>query len=685
MPFGLRFAKAAPMSTPDVNEIGQTGTAIAKGIGGANAGFGAGFLLDTDYNAELQGTKLYDEVDRMRLSDSIVKGMLQAIKLPLLSAEWTFEPGDDTPQQQEIADWLTEQLEHMNWSWRTVLRHILLYLDYGVMPFEVVFKMTDDNKVALRKLAPRMPRTIIEWSLDENGGLAGVVQQVGTLDGFKRIPIPIERMLVFINELEGSNYRGISILRAARKDWYYKDRFQKLGGIIMEKRGAGIDVGKLRNGDPTKKSQAERVLMDVRSHERAFVLETEDFDYRIEGAGAGKTLDPLPWVTYYDASMLRGLLAEFLAIGGDGGSYALHADKTSLFLMAIRGIAGEVCDTFNRHLVQRWCDMNWPNLDVYPKLRHSRLDRRDAVAVVEAIVKLVPIKALTVDPDLESELRDLLELPELAAPEEIPDVSLSDAPSDPPVAEVPPAELVPRPSPYKASRATERVNWVALSTGMDIAERNIVASMKRVQARQIDVLVREATKRATSNGDLDGIAVPYKADATTVVLEHLVTLFKLGQKSARAELEVNNAIELSEPIDDHSFLTLRAKLISSVLAERLRGSMLRNATAMITRKEFDETALKTALMDLSDKAIITEANHGISEALNLGRNSIALANKDKLTLAEYSSLLDEATCDPCDNADGLVFKYGSAKMFEYEPPYKRCEGRDRCRCVLLFS
>jgi len=199
-------------------ELGYTGEHIGKKTSGVP--FGAGIIDKQDYNPDLRGQRLYDEFDKMRLSDSQVKGMLQAIKLPLLGATWEFEPGEDTPEQVAIADWLTDQIHNMSSSWLTTLRHILLHLDYGVMPFEVVYEITDDAvfsrpMVRLRKLAPRMPRTIKEWVVDEHGGLAGIVQQVPTLKGQEDIPIPVEKLIIFIHEQEGSNYKGTSLLRAA--------------------------------------------------------------------------------------------------------------------------------------------------------------------------------------------------------------------------------------------------------------------------------------------------------------------------------------------------------------------------------------------------------------------------------------------------------------------------------------
>ena len=558
-------------------ELGYTGEHIGKKTSGVP--FGAGIIDKQDYNPDLRGQRLYDEFDKMRLSDSQVKGMLQAIKLPLLGATWEFEPGEDTPEQVAIADWLTDQIHNMSSSWLTTLRHILLHLDYGVMPFEVVYEITDDAvfsrpMVRLRKLAPRMPRTIKEWVVDEHGGLAGIVQQVPTLKGQEDIPIPVEKLIIFIHEQEGSNYKGTSLLRAARKDWYYKDKMQRLGGIIMEKRGAGIDVGKLIRGDDKMREEAERVMMDLRLHERAYLLETENFEYRIETAPRGTTLDPLPWVKYYDMAMLRSVLAEFLGIGETRvGSYAMHADKTALFLMSLRALANDITDTFDRHLIPKWCDMNWPNLNgVYPKLRHTRLGRRDVGMVVDALSKLLPSGAIVIDETLQEEVRHILDLPQPIGSDS------STPPPDPKdedgrrSIERPPQE--PEASKDRAPLTQDQIKKVA-------------ASIEVVQNKQIAILAREA---ARTPNNLSRISVPYKTEMSSVIHNQLAAIY--------------GGHDLAE-------LSSYSTALSSVLAERLQALMHRHVLKLSKEPhgflplhhELSRPTLEKLLKDSSVKSI----------------------------------------------------------------------------------
>lgn len=242
-----------------------------------------------------------------------------------------------------------------------------------------------------------------------------------------------------------------------------------------------------------------------------------------------------------------------------------------------------------------------------------------------------------------------------------------------------------------------QVKWSLLESGLNSAESDIISSMQAIQARQVNVLAHEAVKRATAGTfTFDEIVVPYRAEAVAAVKAVLVKLYELGQKTAKEEILATfdaagvmhlaaDALDPTSDTDVLAFLEVRARAIVSTLADRLKGSMMRNVLDQLRRGDVSEVALKTALTDLSDRAIKSEASATTSEALNLGRDSVAQANAHLIKRAEYSAMLDNATCDPCGEADGMTFTYGSAEMVEHTPPYRNCDGRNRCRCVLIFT
>jgi len=408
-PLEIRMAARKPPPRPPMDEMGATGTQVFGGL-----------LTQQDYNLALTAPTLYDVYDKMR-NDGQVKAALNAIKWPLLNADWSIEAASDGAQDRMIAEFVEDDLMNgMTVSWPDVLRQALLMLDYGSMPFEKVWRLGEDGLVHLKKLAPRMPKTVLFWLVDETGGLAGIRQMApSATSGLKIVEIPVEKLLVFVNDLEGSNFRGVSILRSAYAHWYYKDGLYRVAAIAIEKRAMGIDVGTLQGEARTEdnKEKFERSLMGLHAHEKGFMLEVEEqYKYRLETGTGGRLLDPLPLIEHHDLRVVRALLVEFLALGaGSTGSLALSRDKTSYLLMALGGIGNYVCETVSKHLIRQWVDYNWPGVTAYPRLRYARLEQRDLATFAEAVEKLTSSGALTADPTLEEESRSLLSLPRLEA------------------------------------------------------------------------------------------------------------------------------------------------------------------------------------------------------------------------------------------------------------------------------
>jgi len=415
---------AARKPAPPLGEIGRTGSQIFGGL-----------LTQQDYNESLVAPTLYDVIDKMR-NDGQVRAALSVIKLPILNADWKIEPASDSAQDREIAEFIHEDLMcGMTISWPDFLRQALLMLDYGSMPFEKVWYLGDDQKVHLRKLAPRLPRTVQYWLVDDAGGLAGIKQIASPI--FTPVDIPVEKLLVFVNDLEGSNYRGISILRSAYKHHYYKDNLYRVQAIALEKRSLGVDVGTLQGEARTedRKSDLERALMGLHAHEKGFMVEVEEqYKYRMETGTGGRLLDPMEAIEHHDLRIVRSMIAEFVAMGaGSTGSLAMHRDKTSYLLLALGGHCNNICGTCDKHLIQQWVDYNWPGVTEYPRLAYSRLEQRDIAVFAEAVEKLTASGALTADETLEEESRSLLSLPEREGermPAEMPMDDLEEMPTE---------------------------------------------------------------------------------------------------------------------------------------------------------------------------------------------------------------------------------------------------------------
>lgn len=717
LPGGYEIIRAAedtgaPVARPALRrELGQTGSKTRVIVERETRA-----VADEEYNADLRGAELYRVVDKMRRSDTQIKAAGAIVKLPLLAADWHHEPASDDPRDIEIAEALDRWIidgDDMSTDFDDFLRHAFLALDYGFMAFEPVWDVFTDPVMGRpvvhpRKFAPRMPSSISEITLDDHGGLTGIIQASQNA-GEAGIFIPVRdaaanpSLLLFTNEKEGSNFRGVSIWRQAYRDWYEKDKFRRLNGIIIEKRGAGIDVATIKGtAGSDKQTLARRLLQSLRTHQSEYVIETDDFTYRTEGAGAAGVLDPLPSIKYCDLMILRGVLAEMQDIGsGALGGATAAGDKSTFLLMGLRAYGKMITGTYNRHFLPRLVDLNWPGVKQYPKLVHSRLDRRDAKLVADALAMLIPQGVIAPDDGIEDEIRELLDLPERLDGEadgDAPTASRAARSARGRRTRVGTSRRAPqvRAGSTRVMTAEEKaVDWLTLERGLNSAERNIVKGYKSVQARQIAKIVEEAMK-AINAGDperLEKIGVPFREEATDAVLEPLLALYRLGSREVQREVSAVHAgtIALAGPLDPSddaaiiAFLRTRARGIVLSLSERIRGSLLANALNMIRTGNRDRGFLEGALTALSDRDIRREAGYSVSEALNLGRQSTAAENEKLIRSVQYSAILDGGTCEPCRAQDGATVKMGSPEYDRLRPPYRECRGRGRCRCVFVFT
>lgn len=707
---------------PPTGEVGSPGTAVAPGVRS-----GSYALVEQDYNPDLRGQNFFNEINRMRLSDSQVKAVMAMVKLPLLAADWNVEGASDSAEDVEIAEWLEDRFfNHMTKPWHYTLRHMLLSLDFGSMPMETVFEIRDDEDlkrpmVYLEKLAPRFPNTITEWNVDDTGELIDIKQVVDRKGQPTDLTITADRLLCFTHEMEGANWKGTSILRQARKDWVIKERLQRINQVAIEKRASGVDVGsmdEMASQEEKNREAFETSLMSIRTHERNFLLLPQGHDYKIAGI-EGQVLDPLPSIKYADVMILRSILADFLTAGtGDTGSFAMVKDRSSFYLMSLLGVSKEIVEPWNRYLIPKLVRWNWPDIKEMPHLVHSRLDRRDVTALATALGTLIDKGVITPDSPMEKELRDLLDLPRLdpnAEPMPRPGEDGLPGMSD---------LLNPKTGPeaYRRYRARQRVrpvyevrtkrrlkvnarrvvDWVVMASSIDETELKIVRAYKSLEKKQIDKVVDEAMKaidKLDATG-LEEVNVPFIKEVADAIVQPLIDLYRVGQSSVKQEMARmgGNVIKMAQPMDPASdiatmaFLRARARMIARSLAERLRGSVMRNGMDLIRDtargRTFDTTprlVLVGKLEDLSDRLIRGEAKLSVSEALNLGRDSVAKANASIVKMAEYSAIMDEGTCTACESQDGKDFEYGSEEFEHANPPYVECEGRSRCRCVMIYT
>lgn len=372
--------------------------------------------------------------DRMRRQDAQVMSVLRAVTLPIRRTSWRVEAGPATP---EVAAFIADELglplagqeqvlprTRDRFSWSEHLRLALLMLPFGHSFFEQVYRPDPvAGRLHLRKLGWRPPRTISKVDVASDGGLEGIRQFARQGGSQAEIKIPVDRLVAYVNDREGGNWLGSSLLRPAYKDWLLKDRALRTQAQTLDRNGLGVPIY-TSPPDPEGLQGDELHAWRKKDRETGLNLATQYRGGTNAGAAlahgaelelkgvTGKLPDALPQIRYHDQGIARAALVQFLTLGGDNstGSYALGDVFADFFVQSLQTVAQDVRDVTNQHVVEDLVDWNFGVGVPAPRLVFDEIGSRHPVTA-EAIRALVECGALTLDEPLERHLRRTYNLP----------------------------------------------------------------------------------------------------------------------------------------------------------------------------------------------------------------------------------------------------------------------------------
>jgi hypothetical protein len=647
-------------------EIGDSGTRIFSGV------------IQEEYNRQLDGLRGINVYEEMRKSDSTVAAILKAVKLPIRSAEWRVKPASEDARDVEIAEFVHANLFDIL-KWADFLRHTLLAFDFGFMVFEKVFearKVNGKDRIVWGKLAPRLPRSIVQWEIA--GKKLGVVQQ--TADG-RSVDIPMEKLVVFVNDKEGDNWQGVSLLRTAYKPWYMKTTLEKVDAIAHERQGLGVPYAKMPEGEDSQaaRTKAETILKNMRANEHAFVIIPDGYEIGFMDMKASTTRDPSNSLAYHSREIMKSVLAQFLELGstsggGTGGSRALSQDHSALFLQSEETAARWICDTM-KDPIKELVDFNFPGVEKYPELDFEGITREDVAALVSAYGSLKNSGAITAQDADEASFREKLGLPELdetgireEEPEEPEPFSEHHRHLKKNFAEG-----------FKPSRpltfAEQKVDFDGLHDRMNDLEATLDKSTKELLHDARNKYMAALT-RAAHKGDTAAIkeaTLKIKAEYARILKASMKSAFEFGKTNAAKEIRKNAPANPQYILDQ---IDIQADAIADDHITAIVADSKNSYTNAINRGSSVTAALAAA--DLSAEEAIDTLTTKTREILtsgyiNNGRDEIFDRYDADVHALQRSELLDPVTCNFCLSLDGRVVE-NADNIARTGPVHSNCRG-----------
>lgn len=351
-----------------------------------------------DYNPDdlVQSKGRHVRIYQEMVRDAYVKAGLAIKKLSVIRLPTEILPASTDARDQEIARFVEDQFENMRTPWHELLWGLLDSVNIGYSIGEINYRLIDrgpwKGKVGWDTVRSKDPY-VYSFRIEPNGAVASVVQRFGTTSktperrdqvGYLDAPwggtleFAPEKFLISAFQPLYSNPFGSSDLRAAYRAYFIKDWAWKFRAIFMEKWGSPTVVGTFPNGTPeARRQQLEEVLESLQQETTLTIPE----DLKIEllrVATTGNITEYERAIADLNKEILVGLLGSFLAVeeGTRTGARAqgqVHLWITKLFIEAL---VDTVEQDLNRQMIRRLVDLNYPDVDRYPRLKFemSRVD-----------------------------------------------------------------------------------------------------------------------------------------------------------------------------------------------------------------------------------------------------------------------------------------------------------------------
>lgn len=378
-------------------------------------------------NEELRFPQSIETFDRMRKEDAQIASVLGAVSLPIRKATWRIDLAGARPEVVALVskdlgvpvkgeDQVARGRTRGRFSWDEHVRLALRCLPMGFSFFEQVYDLVSEPGVGhLKKLAWRPPLTIEDIKVARDGGLIGIKQH-----DVKDL-IPVDRLVAYVHDREGANWLGLSVLRPVYKNWLLKDRLLRIQTMSAERNGVGVPI---YEGAPLPDNATREQIDEWRESEKQAGLELAKSVRAGETSGAsiapgakltmkgvdGRLPDTDSPIRYHDEQMARAVLAHFLNLGTETGSWALGSTFANFFTTSLNAVAGHIADVAQQHIVEDLVDVNWGETEPAPRIVCEPIGSEHP-ATAEAIKALVDAKVIFPDALLEAHVRSLYGMP----------------------------------------------------------------------------------------------------------------------------------------------------------------------------------------------------------------------------------------------------------------------------------
>lgn len=422
----------------EVEKISTHPPVRTKQIGIVGLRQSAGYVYE-DFLPELRWPNAGRVYQQMADNDPVVGAILYLAEMLIRGAEWHVQPASASEEDQDAANFLESCMNDMEVSWANTITEILSMLTYGWSFHEILYKVRrgpheanpkfhsryTDGKFGWRGFPIRSQASWEKWIFDDNGELVAFQQRPEPT--YDLYTIPMTKGLLFRTRVSRGNPEGRSLLRNAYRPYYFKQRFEEIEGIGIERDLAGLPVLKTpedldlwNDEDPDMvklRNQAETLVSSIRRDSQEGIILPAGWELSLLSSGSTRTINIGDVIQRYDTRIAITMLSDLVLIGNGSktGSFAMADVKQSMLSNALQAQLYNIADVFNQTAVPQLFELNSWDLNELPKVVPGQIN---SPSLKEVAVMLRAMNLdLTADLDLNNYVRSLMSMPQITQEE----------------------------------------------------------------------------------------------------------------------------------------------------------------------------------------------------------------------------------------------------------------------------
>lgn len=547
-------------------------------------------------------------IDEMREDDALASN-IEVKKSAVLGSNWKIVPASDEPEDQEIAEFVTDALDDVPGSFREKLRDMLTAVEYGFAVSNRTYKLIErgkhKGKFGIFDIKTKEPHNF-RFKTDEFRNITALVQ---VDPNGREVELDPKEFVIYTYRREFANPYGRSDFGRCYRAWNFKKHIYKFWGIYLERSSGFIHIAY----DEMKQNAeahavAKKFVTDVQARTGLLLPNTYTVT-AVEQSGRGHEMFQSA-IDKQNIFMARAVFVPELLMGtssSGGGAYALGQEHANTFLWFVDDIRKDLEETVvNDQIIKPLIDLNFPNVESYPKFTFEPLSEDAKYEYIARIISAIEKGVISKDLEIENRVREMLDLPEKEEEEEPDLVEPPPPPEEPdPDDEPAPEEVVKESASHAKGKfwralrpCEEKVNFSRIVETTDSLETQITdiwADLFRVARNDLiaDVKRRKiiTDEKETEVGKL---TLSRRQDMEKSFARFMLAAFYSGSLEAQAEAKKASGfsapdkfeLDISDmPLDDMESAFAKKGLNMT--------AAIRQAAREIRRRAFFVTGIET--------------------------------------------------------------------------------------------